>query len=133
MKRSKQQFPRRWGAAVVLALSLVCMPLLAQAAKPPLSAGIGVENRKAHPDYPLKLVFATRKGAYLGGVHVTLYDASGKKVTQATSKGPWLYLDVPAGTYKVVAMTSKKAAQSAHVNVTGSEQVTVNLTWKAAS
>ena len=132
MKRSKQQVPRRWGAAVIVVLGLLCMPLLAQAAMPPLSGGIGVENRKPHPRYPLKLIFATRKGAYLSGVHVTLYDASGKKVTQATAKGPWLYLDVPAGKYKVVAM-DKKVGQSAHVEVTGSEQVTVHLTWKATS
>ena len=131
MNRSRIYHPRGWGAVVVIALTLVFAPLAAQAGKPPLSAGIGLEDRSAHPDYPLKLVFALRSGAYLADVSVQLFDSAGKLVTEAQSRGPWLFLDVPAGEYKVLATSKAHASASARVNVTGSEQIVVNLTWKA--
>ncbi len=131
MNHSNTHDPRGWGAAIVIAMALVFTPLLAEAGKPALSAGIGLENRTAHPDYPLKLVFATRAGAYLADVSVQVFDTSGKRVTQAQSAGPWLYLDVPAGEYRVVATSKTHASASARVNVTGTEQIVVNLTWQA--
>ena len=133
MNRCKTLLPRGWGAVVVVALALVFMPLPAQAGKPALSAGIGLENRSAHPDYPLKLVFALRSGAYLADVSVQVFDTAGKLVTEAQSRGPWLFLDVPAGEYKVLATSKAHASASARVTVTGSEQVVVHLTWKAGS
>lgn len=121
-----------WSFAVLatgLALALVPMAVQAAGMKP-LSGGVGIEGRAPHPDYPLKLVFATAKGAYLADVNVSLYDTSGKEVASAHSRGPWLFLDVPAGQYKVKAMTKNGKAASAMVNISGQGQTVVNLTWK---
>jgi hypothetical protein len=125
---------RWWLAALVAGFALALIPLVASAAgMKPLSGGVGVEGRKAHADYPLKLVFATTKGHYLADIAVTLHDSSGKEVMKAHSSGPWLFLDVPAGQYKVVAMRKNGEKASAMVNVTGSGQTVANLAWKAAA
>ncbi|HKI97489.1 MAG TPA: hypothetical protein VKB51_03335 [bacterium] len=120
-----------WLAMLVAGTALALVPVVVLAADmKPLSAGIGVEGRQPHPDYPLKLVFATTKGEYLADVNVSVYDTSGKEVMQAHSPGPWLYLDVPSGEYKVMATTKGGQKASAHVNVSGEGQTVVNLAWK---
>lgn len=121
-------------AVLAAGAALALVPLMAQAAgMKPLSAGVGIEGRAPHPNYPLKLVFATKKGAYLADVNVHVYDASGKKVTSAHATGPWLFLDVPAGEYRVKAVTKNGKAASAKVKVSGNTQTVVNLTWAGVS
>jgi hypothetical protein len=123
-----------WAALLATGLSLALVPMAAAAAgMKPLSAGIGLEGRQAHPDYPLKLVFATAKGEYLADVEVSLYDTSGKQVLKAHSAGPWLFLDVPAGQYKVKATRKDGSLTTAMVNVSGDHQLVANLAWKAKS
>lgn len=123
-----------WFAVLAMGMALALVPMAAQAAgMKPLSGGVGVEGRAPHPDYPLKLVFATTKGAYLANVNVKVYDKAGKEVTSAHSPGPWLFLDVPSGEYTVKAMTHSGKAASAMVNVTSGKQTVVNLTWKDVS
>ena len=40
-------------------------------------------------------------GSFLGDPAVTVSDATGKQVFQAQCDGPWVLIDLPAGSYKV--------------------------------
>ncbi|HEX9843146.1 MAG TPA: hypothetical protein VGC20_10370 [bacterium] len=122
----------RWtvlAAVLALAVALLWVPTLATAGMEPLSSGVSQEDRAPRPDYPLKFVFAMASGAYLADIAVTIKDLDGKEVLRTQSSGPWLYLDLPAGQYVVVAkrMTGEKV--SALFTVGGEGQRVVRLTW----
>jgi hypothetical protein len=116
-------------AVLALAVALLWVPTLATAGMEPLSSGVSQEDRAPRPDYPLKFVFAMASGAYLADIAVTIKDLDGKEVLRTQSTGPWLYLDLPAGQYVVVAerMTGEKT--SALFTVGGEGQRVVRLTW----
>jgi hypothetical protein len=71
------------------------------------AGGIGKDDRKEMAkmsgDYNIKLVFTTAMGKYVAGVDVTIQDASGNAAFEYTCPGPWLYVDLEKGAYKVVA------------------------------
>jgi hypothetical protein len=122
----------RWtvlAAVLALAVALLWVPTLATAGMEPLSSGVSQEDRAPRPDYPLKFVFAMASGAYLADIDLTIKDLDGKEVLRTQSSGPWLYLDLPAGQYVVVAkrMTGEKV--SALFTVGGEGQRVVRLTW----
>lgn len=116
-------------AVLALAVALLWVPTLATAGMEPLSSGVSQEDRAPRPDYPLKFVFAMASGAYLADIDLTIKDLDGKEVLRTQSSGPWLYLDLPAGQYVVVAkrMTGEKV--SALFTVGGEGQRVVRLTW----
>ncbi|MFQ5912067.1 MAG: hypothetical protein ACE5JS_02685 [Nitrospinota bacterium] len=67
------------------------------------STGVGADTRDVIVrGFPLKLIFATKKGELAAGVEVTLVKG-GKPVFSAKNVGPWLFVDVPAGTYDLRA------------------------------
>ena len=70
-----------------------------------LSGGVGEAEREVlgeiGKDYPLKLIFSNEKGEYLSDVKVKLYDEEGKKVLETVSDGPWVFIDVPSGSYRL--------------------------------
>lgn len=75
-----------------------------------LSGGIGLEEREAlraaARAYTLLLSFADRTGHYLSDVQVVIADAAGNTILEAVSQGPWFLVQLPPGTYTVVATTS---------------------------
>lgn len=129
---NRNRTPLRWMLAAALAmLALLLMPLSVPAqGMEPLSTGIGLDNREAHPDYPLKLVFAANDGPYLAAIDVEVYDSAGDQVLKTHSQGPWLFVDLPAGEYRVKAMRQNGDVSSAMVNVPGDGQATATLTWR---
>jgi hypothetical protein len=66
-------------------------------------AGIGSVSRNdpRWATFPVKLVFAAADGSFLGDPAVTVSDATGKPIFQAQCDGPWVLIDLPAGSYKV--------------------------------
>ena len=77
---------------------------------PYLSGGIGEEEREtlrhmAH-DYNVQLIFAAKEGHYVADVHVTIADERGRTVLDAVSEGPWLYTQLPSGTYTIMVQVS---------------------------
>ena len=60
-------------------LMLVGLPASAPAQQfRTLAAGAGGDDRGAHKDFSLRLVFALQSGPYVGGVSVTIRDESGR-------------------------------------------------------
>jgi hypothetical protein len=71
------------------------------------SAGVGLDERRAiYPSFSLKCVFASKPKPYLARVSVTIRDQKGKVVLTVPSErvtGPWLFVDLPKGTYSLTA------------------------------
>jgi hypothetical protein len=97
---------------LITGVILLAAPLLAHAQSDPIQqangvkyacAGIGSVSRSdpRWATFPVKLVFAAADGSFLGDPAVTVTDATGKPVFQAQCDGPWVLIDLPAGSYKV--------------------------------
>lgn len=72
-----------------------------------MSGGIGQEEREqfkaAEADFPVKLSFANRTGAFLSNVDVTITDRTGQTVLGLRTQGPILLVDLQPGEYVVEA------------------------------
>jgi hypothetical protein len=78
-----------------------------------MNGGVGINERslmeKKEGPYNLKIVFAEASGLYLANLKVMIYDANEKKLFQIVSNGPWLYVNLPPGEYKINAVHNDKA------------------------
>ena len=108
---------------------LVCLATSTTAGVSSLSSGVSREGRLAHPEYSLKLVFARASGAYLSGVQVEILDQNGNTVLKKKAKGPWLYVKLPTGIYRVVARRGRGYATAAVIDIDATRQKRVYLTW----
>ena len=97
------------------------------------SAGVGVEESQAeYPPFSLKLVFTAGGKPYLTGVEVAIRSLKTKtavSIPKEQIEGPWLFVDLPSGTYDITAMhgTQKRSLQGVKI-VTGAQK-TVYLRW----
>src|SRR5262245_36700490 len=102
----------------LLALLAAPIPAMAQGAGDPIleangvkyaCAGVGKASRSdpRWPAFPVKLEFAAANGDFLGDPAVTITDGSGATVFQAQCNGPWVLIELPAGSYKVHATGQK--------------------------
>ena len=111
---------RRLSPVSLLLLGLLATPLpaAAQGAGDPIleangikyaCAGVGKASRSdpRWPGFPVKLEFAAANGDFLGDPDVTISDGGGKQVFQAKCDGPWVLIELPAGSYKVHATGQK--------------------------
>lgn len=97
------------------------------------SAGVGLEERQAeYPPFSLKLVFTAGGKPYLTGVDVAIQPPNGETVVNIPKEqieGPWLFVDLPSGTYGITA-TYGTHKQSLHgLKVVAGTQKTVYLRW----
>lgn len=116
-------------AMAIVALALV-PAVVPAAAMGPMSGGISEQGRAAHPEYPLKLVFAAETGAYLAAIDVEIYNEAGDQVLKTHSEGPWLFVDLAPGTYRVKAVRPNGETASAMVTVGGDGQTVAGITWE---
>ena len=97
-----------------------------------VSGGIGMESRarldSLSRDFNLKLVFASTSGEYLSGVRVTVADAAGRTLLDATSEGPWFLAKLAAGSYQIVA-TSGGKPQKRQISVGRAGLATIDFRW----
>lgn len=101
---------------------------------PYVSGGIGTESidrlNSLARDFNLKLVFALSAGDYVSDVGVSIANAKGKTLLEATSEGPWFYTRLPAGNYQVSATLNGKTVKR-QVAVGSSKLRTVDFRWAA--
>jgi hypothetical protein len=103
--------------AALALLAIAAPPALAQEGDPILEAngikyacaGVGKASRgdPRWPAFPVRLEFAAANGDFLGDPAVNVTDASGKPVFQTQCDGPWVLIELPAGSYKVHATGQK--------------------------
>lgn len=97
------------------------------------SCGVGVEERLAeYPPFSLKLVFTAGGKPYLAGVDVTIQPAKGEAaiiISRERVEGPWLFLDLPSGTYDISAAYREQKQALKGIRVDRRTQKIVHLRW----
>lgn len=101
-----------------------------------LTGGVGQDEAayilKAGGDYSLRLTFTGSSGQYLADVDTQIYDSSGKERFAAVSDGPFLFVQLPPGRYRVVATADGKAREQT-LMVPAKGGVSRTLRWTPAS
>lgn len=103
-------------APLIVALSLAAFALPAWAlvegktaqGEPYVTGGVGSTEesllKQRSAEFSLRiLVAASGSGAYLADARVRITDAAGRQVLDVRTDGPWLYVNLKLGDYKVVA------------------------------
>jgi hypothetical protein len=97
------------------------------------SAGVGIEERSAeYPPFPLKLVFTAGGKPYVAGVSVTVRQGTGPTIVTIPSEqitGPWLFLDIPDGSYHIEATMEGQTERLDDVKVERGTQKTLYVRW----
>jgi len=100
-----------------------------------VSGGVSVNARdnlrSQVPPHNIKMVFALNTGNYLSDVDVKVTDRSGKVVIQDVSNGPWLYAQLPPGSYTATA-TYNGSAKTQRFTVGKAGARTANFRWPAS-
>jgi len=98
------------------------------------STGIGMEERTArYPRFPLKLVFIAGAKAYVTQVGVTIKATKRDMHVRIPSDevtGPWLFVDLPAGTYDITAVRRDRAEIKQRVAVVQGRTKVAYFRWK---
>lgn len=96
------------GALVAASLAALSNPSMAAGAAEGayISGGIGDDDpmiaRKS--DYNLHLVLAMKgSGEYLADIDISIENSKGEQIVNARSSGPFFYVNLPAGSYRVTA------------------------------
>jgi hypothetical protein len=109
------------------------IPLYRDGAARYFSAGIGLDERQAdYPPFALKLVFTAGGKPYLTGVTVTIQGPKGMEkivIPRERVTGPWLFVDVPAGTYDISAAQADQMQTLKAVRVERGKTKVVHLRW----
>lgn len=97
-----------------------------------ISGGFGQEEREQlqamHDRFNLKLVFALDAGNYLAGIDVRIVDQQGNTLIKARSDGPIFMVNLPSGSYTVVA-DNVGNEQKRTVSIAGQDMTEVTFTW----
>jgi hypothetical protein len=97
------------------------------------SAGVGIEERTAeYPPYSLRLVFTAGGNPFLVGVAVTIQPAKGGpsiNIPRDHVNGPWLFVELPSGTYHLTAIHADRTQGLKGVTVEAGKMKTVYLRW----
>ncbi len=97
------------------------------------SAGVGIDERSAeYPPFSLKLVFTAGGKPFLAGVAVTIQSAKGGSSINIPSdhvNGPWLFVELPSGTYHLTAVHEGQTKGLKGVTVETGKMKTVHLRW----
>lgn len=100
---------------------------------PYMMGGVGIGERELMEgraeDYNLKLSFAEKVGVYLADVDVMVEDRNGNKIISRKTNGPWLYLQLPPGTYDVKATFEGETKQIENLRLTSGDRVTRVMRW----
>lgn len=96
-----------------------------------VTGGIGDEERAALHDvaqeYNLRLMSASRDGAFVGDTHIMLYNRRGDTLLDANA-GPLFFAKLPPGSY-VVEATHNGVVKKQNVAVKGRKAALVHLSW----
>jgi hypothetical protein len=101
-----------------------------------MNGGVGVGERDAMRgagrDFGLHLSFSeATSGHYVAGVDLSIADAHGGTVFTLPNAGPWVYVDLPPGSYRVTADYQGRT-QTQRVSVgDGGPAATAYLRWQA--
>lgn len=99
-----------------------------------ITGGIGEDEvkefRAAASKYNLRMTFASKAGNYLSDVDVMIADAGGRTVLAVRTEGPFLFVRLPSGLYRVSAQTPRMS-EYRKVQVPARGGVNLNFSWDA--
>ncbi len=110
------------------------IPLYRSGGIPYFSAGVGrVEREAVYPPFSLKLVFTAGGKPFVTGATVTVRDREGTKILTVPAdenNGPWLFIDLPEGTYDVSAMLGGQRQEATGIRVKPDHTTTHYVRWE---
>lgn len=96
------------------------------------SAGLGKEERSlTYPPFPLKLVFVQGERAFLAGVSIQITNEGGTNfnIPGEEVEGPWLFINLPTGTYVVSGTDSNGTTIKKTITVQIDKSTIVHFRW----
>ncbi len=109
------------------------IPLYRQGSIRYFSSGIGLVEREAdYPPFSLKLVFTAGGKPFVTGVAITVRDAKGTTVLTVPAEhitGPWLFIDLPDGTYEVSATLGGQVQVAKGIKLGRGKVTTQHVRW----
>ncbi|WP_454062838.1 hypothetical protein [Candidatus Nitrospira salsa] len=97
------------------------------------TAGVGLEERQVtYPSYPVKLILVQDGGAFLSNVAITVHQLDGPvtfDIPATHVEGPWVFLNIPTGTYVLKAMNSQQQLIEKQIDVVNNQQKIIHLRW----
>jgi hypothetical protein len=101
-----------------------------------VTGGVGEDEatalRAVASHYSLRAEFTRNGGEFLSGVTVELHKADGALIFAATSNGPYLYAQIPPGSYQLTAR-SDGVQRTRTINVPQRGGISIAMTWPAQS
>lgn len=98
-----------------------------------LTGGVGQDERdllrSMAGQFNLSLMFAVQGGAFLSNVHVLIQDGGKNTVLDAVANGPYLYAELPPGSYTVTASLEGQV-RSRPVTVANGRLARANFFWQ---
>ena len=108
-------------------------PLYEQESIQYFSAGLGKEERSlTYPPFPLKLIFVQGERAFLASVSVHIAKEDGTTLLKIPGKeveGPWLFINIPTGTYIVSGVDSNGTTVEKTISVLTDKPIVVHFRW----
>jgi hypothetical protein len=99
------------------------------------SGGVSVNSRDQlrsnTPPHNVKMVFSLTTGNYLSDVAVKVTDSARRTVVDDVSNGPWLFAQLPPGTYTATATYNGKSVTQ-RISLAKSGVRTVQFRWPAS-
>ncbi|GJL67345.1 MAG: hypothetical protein NPIRA05_23160 [Nitrospirales bacterium] len=97
------------------------------------TAGVGLEERQlTYPSYPVKLILVQGSGAFLSNVAITVHQLDGPvtfDIPATQVEGPWVFLNIPTGTYVLKATNSQQQLIEKQIDVVQNQQKILHLRW----
>lgn len=97
-----------------------------------LTGGVTLDERQEMADqrknFSLLLKLAAKSGKYLGDSSVTVTNAKNAVLFEGTTDGPWLFMNLPAGNYKVTVKNGD-VSQSQKINIGKNAHRDVTMYW----
>jgi hypothetical protein len=99
-----------------------------------MSGGVSQTEREILKDrgkgYSLKLIFSSERGKYLSNVIVEVIDQKNQTVLITVSNGPWLFIDLPTGTFKIEASFRADRKKISRIKIEQGKQKVFHLRWQ---
>ncbi|MDX1606286.1 MAG: carboxypeptidase-like regulatory domain-containing protein [Candidatus Competibacterales bacterium] len=97
-----------------------------------VTGGAGDDEQRAlkrmASEFDLEVLLARQDGAYLADVPVRIVDDQGQTVLEVTTRGPYLFADLGAGTYMVHA-TFEGRSQQKTARIRDEDREQLNFYW----
>ncbi|MGB0911252.1 MAG: hypothetical protein ACPGYT_12890 [Nitrospirales bacterium] len=97
------------------------------------SAGVGIEERQlTYPPYQLKLILVEGTHAFLSNVSLTIRQLDGPltfDIPPDKVEGPWVFLNIPTGTYLITAENYQDKKIEKQVSVVEMKPQVIYFRW----